>query len=130
MTATEQYQLGAVAPKLYERYLVPAITSLWAADLIERAEPRVGDRILDVACGTGIVARLAATRIGTGEVVGIDLNPGMLGVARSVSLQAGLRIEWREGNVLAMPFGAATFDIVFCQLGLQFFPDRLAALGE
>ncbi len=81
MAEHEAWQLEGSAPELYERYLVPAITALWAADLVERAAPRPGERVLDVACGTGVVARLAAQRVGTGRVVGLDINSGMLAVA-------------------------------------------------
>jgi ubiquinone/menaquinone biosynthesis C-methylase UbiE len=130
MAEHEAWQLEGTAPELYERYLVPAITALWAADLIERAAPRPGERVLDVACGTGVVARLAAPRVGTGRVVGLDINSGMLAVARSLPRVAGPPIEWQEGSVLGMPFPAAAFDLVLCQLGLQFFPDRPAALRE
>jgi ubiquinone/menaquinone biosynthesis C-methylase UbiE len=73
---SEQWQLDGTAPELYERYLVPAITSLWSADLVERARPAPGERVLDIACGTGIVARTASERMGTGRVVGIDINAG------------------------------------------------------
>ena len=131
MTQQEQWQLDGSAPELYERYLVPAITAVWAADLIERAAPRPAEQVLDVACGTGIVARLAAERVGDhGRVVGLDLNPGMLAVARSLPARAGRPVEWREGSVLGMPFPDAAFDLVLCQLGLQFFPDRPLALRE
>jgi ubiquinone/menaquinone biosynthesis C-methylase UbiE len=124
----EAWQLQGSAAELYERYLVPAITSLWAADLIERGAPRAGERVLDVACGTGIVARLAAGRMGEGRVVGLDINPGMLAVARSLPPGAGPAIEWHEGSVLDMPFPDGSFDLCLCQLGLQFFPDRAVAL--
>lgn len=126
----EAWQLEGNAAELYERYLVPAITSLWAADLIERGAPQAGERVLDVACGTGIVARLAATRMRRGRVVGLDINPGMLVVARSLPPQPGPAIEWHEGSVLNMPFHDGSFDLCLCQLGLQFFPDRAAALRE
>jgi ubiquinone/menaquinone biosynthesis C-methylase UbiE len=126
----EAYQLEGSAPELYERYLVPAITALWAADLVERAAPLPGERVLDVACGTGIVARLAAQRMGTGRVVGLDINSGMLAVGRSLPRVAGPPIEWQEGSALGMPFPDGAFDVILCQLGLQFFPDRPAALRE
>src|SRR5262245_2501286 len=71
---------GSSTAELYQRYLVPAITSRWAEDLVERAQPRAGEAVLDVACGTGVVARSAAKRHAT--VTGIDLNAGMLDVAR------------------------------------------------
>ena len=92
MTQIESgWQLAASAPELYERYLVPTIARLWAADLVERAAPKPGERVLDVACGTGIVARLAAAAMGTGHVVGLDINEGMLAVARSRSAGVGLQ---------------------------------------
>ena len=124
------WQLEASAPELYERYLVPAIARLWAADLVERAAPKPGERVLDIACGTGIVARFAAATIGTGHVVGLDINEGMLAVARSRSAGIGLDIEWREASALDLPFADSSFDLILCQLGLQFFPDQPRALRE
>ncbi len=103
MAEHEAYQLEGSAPELYERYLVRAITALWAADLVERAAPRPGERVLDVACGTGIVARLAAQRIGTGRVVGLDINSGMLAVARSLPRVAGPPVEWQKGAIEHTP---------------------------
>jgi len=129
MSQHEHWQLDGSAPELYERYLVPAITSVWAADLIGRAKPQAEEAILDIACGTGAVTRLAAKLISGGRIVGLDFNPGMLAVARSVP-NAGAAIEWFEGSALSLPFGEGTFDVVLCQLGLQFFPDRPRALGE
>jgi ubiquinone/menaquinone biosynthesis C-methylase UbiE len=127
----EQWQLDAGAPELYQRYLVPAVTSMWAADLADLAQLRSGERVLDAACGTGIVARVAAERVGgTGSVAALDLNPGMLAVARSLPPVAGTPIEWHEGSALDLPFGQGDFDAVLCQFGLQFFPDRPAALRE
>ncbi|MEK1854015.1 MAG: class I SAM-dependent methyltransferase [Phyllobacterium sp.] len=129
MSEQEHWQLDGSAPELYERYLVPAITSVWAADLIDRARPKPGEAALDIACGTGAVTRLAAERMASGRVVGVDFNPGMLAVARSVP-NSGASIEWLEGNALGLPFDDGTFDLVLCQLGLQFFPDRPLALRE
>jgi SAM-dependent methyltransferase len=103
----------------------------WAAKLIDLAQVAPGERILDVACGTGVVARLAAPRTGSaGHVVGLDFSPPMLEVARALPPVAGSPIEWVEANALAMPFPPATFDVVFCQHGLQQVPDRPAALSE
>ncbi|WP_407155250.1 class I SAM-dependent methyltransferase [Bradyrhizobium sp. STM 3557] len=118
--------MDASAPELYERYLVPAITSVWARDLLGRIRPSREESILDIACGTGIVARLAEQRGHNGRLVGIDLNAAMLAVARTKSS----RIEWIEGSALSLPFEADCFDVVLCQLGLQFFPDRPLALKE
>lgn len=119
MGQQEQWQLEGSAAELC--YLVPAITTLWAADLVDRAAPLSGERVLDVACGTGVVARLAAVCMGSGQLVGLDINTGMLAVARSLPRGARPRIEWHEGSALEMPFPDATFDLVLCQLGLQFF---------
>jgi hypothetical protein len=122
MAQREAWQLGGSAAELYLRYLVPTIASLWAADLIDRAAPRPGERVLDVACGTGVVSLLAAEPMGSGAVVGLDINAGMLAVARSLSPGPGPSIQWYEGSALAMPFPDASFDLCLCQLGLQFSP--------
>jgi ubiquinone/menaquinone biosynthesis C-methylase UbiE len=120
---------GTGAAELFERYLVPAITAKWAEDLLDRAQPREGEAVLDIACGTGVVARLAAKRMGRGRVTGLDLNAGMLAVARNAPTE-GAAIIWIEGGALDLPFPADSFDVVFCQLGLQFFPDQRKALGK
>jgi ubiquinone/menaquinone biosynthesis C-methylase UbiE len=131
MNDHEPWHLTGNAAELYERYLVPAITGVWAADLVRRAALQPGECVLDVACGTGIVARLAAEPVGAqGAVVGLDLNTAMLAVARALPPPPGAPISWTEASVLAMPFPDATFDVVLCQLGLQFFPDRPQALQE
>src|SRR6516225_5413787 len=93
------WQLEGTAAELFERYLVPAITAKWAEDLLDRAHPREGETVLDIACGTGIVARVAARRMGGGSVTGLDLNAGMLAVARSVPT-TGAAITWIEGSAL------------------------------
>src|SRR5262249_42355962 len=125
--APERWQLEGDSAELYERYLVPPVTLPWAVDLVGRVGVDAAERILDVACGTGAVARVAAERVGDGgRVVGVDVNRAMLRIARA--RVPGL--EWREGSVLALPFADGEFDVVFCQLGLQFFPDRPAALRE
>ena len=126
---TGQWQLEGNAAELYERYLVPAVTIKWAADLVRRAQPRPGEAVLDVACGTGIVSRLAAKIMGQGHVTGLDLNSAMLHVARATPSQ-GVRINWVEGSALDLPFPSASFSLVLCQLGLQFFPDQEQALRE
>ena len=121
---------GGSAPENYERFFVPVIAAPLATDLIDIAALRLGERVLDVACGTGVVARLAAERVGpTGTVAGIDLNPGMLAVARSVT-PPGMAIEWHESSAEAIPLPDEAFDVVLCQMGLQFVPDKLAALRE
>jgi ubiquinone/menaquinone biosynthesis C-methylase UbiE len=129
MSDHEHWQLDGSAPELYERYLVPAITSIWASNLIDLAKPQPTDNVLDVACGTGAVTRLAAAKATNGRVVGLDYNAGMLGVAKSMPA-TGAPIEWMEGSAVSLPFADATFDLLLCQLGLQFFPDRPLALRE
>lgn len=124
--ADEHWQMDGTAPELYERYLVPAITSHWAGDLLDRVALRRGESVLDIACGTGVVARLAAQRGHAGRLVGIDLNTAMLATARTRSAD----IEWLQGSALELPFDENSFDVVLCQLGLQFFPDRPLALKE
>ena len=125
----EHWQLDGSSPELYQRYLVPAITNKWAEDLVERAQPRAGEAVIDVACGTGVVARLAAKRMASGRVTGLDVNAGMLAVARTVPSE-GATIEWVEGSALDLPFPSGGFDVALCQLGLQFFPDQGKALRE
>jgi ubiquinone/menaquinone biosynthesis C-methylase UbiE len=128
---TVDWQVEGSAAELYQRLVVPAMTGVWAADLVDRAQPSPGASVLDVACGTGVVARLCAERVGTaGRVSALDLNPDMLAVARSLPPGAGASIDWHEGSALALPFQDASFDVVLCQLGLQFFPDRPGALAE
>ena len=112
----------------YERYFVPAIGAPIARDLIDLADLRPGESVLDVACGTGVVTRLAAERVGGAAVAGVDVNPGMLEVAREAT--GGSAIEWHQASAEALPLGDGTFDVVLCQMGLQFFPDRPGALRE
>lgn len=117
--------------ELYERVFVPALSMPLAQDLLRRAAPKRGERVLDVACGTGTVARLAAPRVApNGHVVGVDPMPAMLAVARGVAAAEGVEIEWREGRGEALPVDDAAFDLVCCQQGLQFFEDRAAGLRE
>jgi SAM-dependent methyltransferase len=131
MPEREPWQVAGNAAEIYQRELVPAVFGPWAPRVVELAELRPGLRVLDVACGTGVVARLAAEAISVeGRVAGLDLNPDMLAVAATLPAVAGASIEWVEGSAQALPFGEASFDVVCCQLGLQFFPDREGALRE
>ena len=114
----------------YERFFVPAIGAPMAEDLVGAAGLQPGERVLDVACGTGVVARLAQERVGeAGTVAGLDVNPAMLAVARSRT-PAGVSIEWHEASAESMPVPDGSFDVVLCQMGLQFLPDKPAALRE
>lgn len=118
------------AAEIYEQHLVPAMFEPFARDLIQSCYIRCSDRILDLACGTGIVSRLAIdyVDVSLGKVIGVDINPIMLNVARHCS--AGKDIDWKEGSAMSLPFPNESFDLVICQQGLQFFSDRLKALTE
>jgi SAM-dependent methyltransferase len=131
MDEQEQGQPCADGVEMYERYLVPAIFAPWADVLVQQAALTRGERVLDVACGTGVVARLAAQQVGpTGQVIGLDNDAGMLAVARRLTPISGASLLWHEGRASALPFEKAAFDVVLCQQGLQFFPDRLTSLRE
>jgi SAM-dependent methyltransferase len=133
MSQQGQWQVAGSAPEVYERELVPAVFGPWAPIVVELAHPRPGERVVDIACGTGLVARIAAARVGpSGSVAGVDLNPGMLNVARSVATasEPSAPIHWHEASADKLPFPDSSFDIAYCQLGLQFFADRPAALRE
>jgi SAM-dependent methyltransferase len=126
-TTQEQWQLERASAEAYERYAVESWSRPLAERLVALAAPREGERVLDVACGTGIVARVAAQAVGPqGTVAGVDLNEGMLAVARAQDPA----IDWRQGDVEALPVADGAFDVVACQQGLQFFPRRGPALAE
>jgi ubiquinone/menaquinone biosynthesis C-methylase UbiE len=126
-TASETFRLSAAAAELYESRFVPALFAEWAPRLIDLADVTPGQAVLDVACGTGIVARTVADRQrGQGRVVGLDLNEAMLDVARRV----GPAIEWRQGDAARLPFPEASFDVALCQMAFMFFPDRTQVLRE
>jgi ubiquinone/menaquinone biosynthesis C-methylase UbiE len=112
----------------YDTYLVPAIFEPWSRDLIKRAQVFKGDRVLDVACGTGIVACRIA---GTGAAVtAIDSSAEYLERAKLRASEEGVGVKWLEGTAEALPFRQPAFDLVTCQHGLQFFGDRVLALRE
>ena len=124
---TQTFQLSVEAAETYEARFVPAIFAGWAPHLVEAAGVAPGQAVLDVACGTGVVARTAADRMGgRGRVAGADLNEGMLAVARRLRPD----IEWHQADAAGLPFEDGSFDAVLCQSALMFFPDRVGALRE
>lgn len=133
MSTSNDWQVPGSGDEIYEAVFVPAMMGEWALKVMALATPRVGECVLDVACGTGALTRVVAKAVGPhGRVVGLDLSPESLAVARTIKLDpsSAALIEWREGDVSAIPFEDETFDVVFCNFGLMFFPDRVAALKE
>lgn len=121
---------GANPAENYERFFTPSIGEPLAHSLLKRAAVQPNERVLDVACGTGVLARLLAQGSGpVGGLAGLDPNPGMLAIARRVT-EPSAEIEWYEATAEHMPLPAESFDIILCQMGLQFMPDRSAALKE
>lgn len=125
------WQLDQKAPEAYEQYLVPPMFAPWADRLLDTGNVHEGDRVLDVACGTGIVARHAASRVGTnGSVVGLDINEGMLTVVEETATDSRPPIEWRQGDATDLPFSEGTYDVALYQQSLQFFDDAPAGIRE
>ena len=125
-TETDSPALSTDAATVYEELFVPALFGPWAEVVAGEADLRPGDWVLDVACGTGVLARAAAKRVAGGSVVGLDASEGMLAVAARTSPD----IEWREGLAESLPFDDARFDVVVSQFGLMFFSDARQALRE
>jgi ubiquinone/menaquinone biosynthesis C-methylase UbiE len=131
MNRPEQWHLTKDAAQRYDRCVAQYILGPWAPLLVETAGIVPGERILDVACGTGAVTRIAAERAGiTGKVVGLDLNPDMIVVAQALPPPSGASIEWLTRSAVHLGLEDDGFDAVLCQQGLQFFPDKLGALHE
>ena len=127
MSTPETFEIPLDTAELYEAKFVPALFADWAPHVVDMGDVTAGQSVLDVACGTGIVARTAAARVAPeGRVVGVDLNPAMLTVAQRVCRG----VELRRGDVADLPFEPGTFDAALCQMGLMFFPDRQRAIGE
>lgn len=123
------FQLAGNAPQIYQDVLVPAWFDRWAKAMIDLVPLEPGQRVLDVACGTGVVARRARPKVGPGgQVEGLDINTSMLAMARDLS--ADFDIAWIESDVSQIPRPNQHYDLVLCQHGYHYFPDKAAALGE
>jgi len=113
--------------EIYDEQFVPALFRPWSGVVADAAHVGPGQRVLDVACGTGVLACAAAERVrARGSVVGLDANPQMLAVARRKSAE----VEWVDGRAESLPFPDASFDAVVSQFGFMFFDDRPQALRE
>lgn len=120
-------QVTRSAAEIYDELFPPAVFNEWAPRVARSAGLDRGMRVLDVACGTGVLSLVAADLVGpTGSVIGLDLNPGMLDVAR----RKGPRIEWHESSAEAIPFEDGSFDAVVSQFGLMFFADKVRSIRE
>jgi ubiquinone/menaquinone biosynthesis C-methylase UbiE len=122
--------LSSSVPENYERFFVPVIGRPLAEDLIHKADIQPGEKVLDVACGTGIIARLVREKVGRdSSITGLDVNAGMLEMAQSVNGHEK-HIEWVEAPAEDMPLDDGRYDVVLCQLSLQFMEDKRTALSE
>lgn len=123
---TKMTELASVA-EAYQNVLVPALFGQWPDLLVDAIGLELGQKVLDVACGTGVLTRTMVKRVGSdGEVVGVDINPAMLAVARKSSSE----VDWQEASAEALPFDEGVFDAVASQFGLMLFPAPAAALQE
>ena len=129
MLETDKTFAGSV-PENYDRYMVPLIFKPFAADLAQRAAALSPAAILETAAGTGVVTRALAPRLSAGaSYIVTDLNQAMLDHA-ALRQPPDSRIQWRQADALALPFDKAAFDLVCCQFGAMFFPDRTAGYRE
>jgi ubiquinone/menaquinone biosynthesis C-methylase UbiE len=131
MTTASYRNFTGTGAENYERYFVPAIATPVSVGLLDAADLEPGERVLDVACGTGVIARLAAEQVGpSGSVTAIDVAPDMISVAESTSAAAGTHIEWHVSDAATLPLRDNAYDVVLCQMGLMFMEDKPAALAE
>lgn len=128
MSGTDKAFVGSI-PEFYETYLVPLIFDVYAVDLARRVAARRPRDVLELAAGTGVVTRALANEMDDGAcIVATDLNQDMLDYAKAKGASRG--VEWRQADALALPFGDESFDVVVCQFGVMFFPDKMKAYSE
>ena len=127
MTTPDKGQVTGSAAEIYEEFFVPALFQEWTARVVDQAQIISGQRVLDIACGTGVLSRTALNYVGnTGSVVGVDINEGMLAVARNKHPD----VEWKQTPAESLPFDTGSFDAVISQFGLMFFENRTRAIEE
>jgi ubiquinone/menaquinone biosynthesis C-methylase UbiE len=130
MTSATYRNYTGTAAQLYQSFFVPTIATPVSSELLATAKLRPGERVVDVACGTGVITRAAAERVGsTGTVTGVDIAPDMLEVAKATPA-AGAPIAWHEADAAALPLPDASYDIALCQMGLMFVDDKPGAIAE
>jgi ubiquinone/menaquinone biosynthesis C-methylase UbiE len=119
------------AAEIYQRTFVPDVATPVSGLLLQAAALRPGERVLDIACGTGVIARLAANQVGPdGCVIGTDVSPDMITVARTMPDPSGMAIDWHVADAASLPFSDGVFDIALCQMGLMFVVDKASAIAE
>src|SRR3954452_8224689 len=129
MSETDKVFAGSI-PQTYDRYMVPLIFEPFAADIAQRAASFSPSAVLEIAAGTGVVTRALAPKLSPGASYMVtDLNQPMVDYAASRQ-PPDSRIEWRQADALALPFEDAAFDLVCCQFGAMFFPDRTSGYRE
>ena len=129
MSSTDKVFAGSI-PKIYDEYLVPLIFSHYAADIARRVAALAPSTLLETAAGTGAVTRAVAAALPAGiRYVATDLNEPMLAVAAQHQSE-DKRMSWRQADATALPFDDAAFDVVCCQFGAMFFPDRIMGYAE
>lgn len=123
------FQLAGNGPKIYEEVMVPLWFGRWAEALVEQASLGSSERVLDVACGTGVTTRLAKTKVGaSGQVDGLDINAPML--AKAKDLAGDLDIQWIESDVCGSGLPSGSYDVILSQHGYHYFPEKPKALSE
>jgi ubiquinone/menaquinone biosynthesis C-methylase UbiE len=129
MSSASYRHFTGTAAENYQRDFVPAIATPVSRELLRVADLQPGERVLDVACGTGLIARLASERVGaSGTVTGIDIAPDMIDVAKSIPTPQ--TIDWHVADAVSLPIADESVDVVSCQMGLMFMDNRAGALSE
>ena len=131
MSAVSYRHFTGRSAENYQRHFVPLIATPVSKDLLRIADLQPGEHVIDVACGTGHVTRVATERVGiTGTVTGIDIAPDMIEVAKSIPVPGGASIDWQIADAAALPIPDESVDVVLCQLGMMFMEDRAVAVAE